>query len=214
MHPKTTIDYNAYDTYFIDLVGVIYDGVTFYPKALHAIEALQQKGKELVFVSNNPRPSSLSEKNLLRHGIKKPFKIVTSGDYTRHLIQTDYKNSKIFQFGAEKNKDLLYGLNCQVVDSVKKCDVVLLSYFIDEQDSKEDLNPLLDEIAASQKKVLCANPDIYALHGKTIRKCSGYFAALLKKRGAKVTYLGKPEKSFYEFVVNTAVKETFDLKKK
>ena len=50
--------------------------------------------------------------------------------------------------------------------------------------------------------MLCANPDVYALYGKTLRKTAGFFANRLLEFGlptAQLKILGKPSLDFYEY---------------
>ena len=50
--------FNAYDTFVIDLWGVIHNGLALNPKAIEAIDQLKNNSKKIVFLSNAPRPSS------------------------------------------------------------------------------------------------------------------------------------------------------------
>ena len=48
---------NNYDTFVIDLWGVIHNGINLNSKAMETIENLNNKSKKIVFLSNAPRPS-------------------------------------------------------------------------------------------------------------------------------------------------------------
>jgi len=50
--------FNIYDTFVIDLWGVVHDGVNLYEKAIEAIDELEKNSKKIVFLSNAPRPSA------------------------------------------------------------------------------------------------------------------------------------------------------------
>ena len=49
--------FNSYDTYIIDLWGVMHNGISLYAKAVEVIENLDKNSKKIVFLSNAPRPS-------------------------------------------------------------------------------------------------------------------------------------------------------------
>jgi len=49
--------YNSYDTFIIDLWGVIHNGILLNSKAFEAIDELSKNSKKIVFLSNAPRPS-------------------------------------------------------------------------------------------------------------------------------------------------------------
>ncbi len=192
-----------HDLFFVDLVGVMYDGVNPYEKSIQAVNRLIEGNKTVIFLSNNPRPSSLSIKKIKSMGVKDGYSVITSGDYTRHLLTTTYKDKKIFHLGAEKNSDILEGLNVKVVKSLEEADIVLLTLFIEQDESVEKYYPICDKIALSRKTVLCANPDKIALYGKTLRTCAGTFAQYIQQKGGTVLLIGKPEKGFYEHALDT-----------
>ena len=57
--------YENYDTYIIDLWGVIHNGVKLNSKAIKAVENLIQNKKKVIFLTNAPRPCK-EVKNFLR----------------------------------------------------------------------------------------------------------------------------------------------------
>ena len=60
--------YKNYDTFVIDLWGVIHNGMELNLKAIEAIEQLKNNSKKIVFLSNAPRPSSQVINFLLQLG--------------------------------------------------------------------------------------------------------------------------------------------------
>ncbi len=50
--------YKDYDTFVIDLWGVMHNGVKLNATAMNAIEQLSKHSKKIVFLSNAPRSSS------------------------------------------------------------------------------------------------------------------------------------------------------------
>ena len=69
-----------YVTYLIDIGGVICDGQNPLKNAVTVINDLIQQKKQIVFLSNNPRPSTYIEKQLKTFGIIDTYRIVTSGE--------------------------------------------------------------------------------------------------------------------------------------
>ena len=49
--------FHSYDTYVIDLWGVMHNGIALNPKAIEVVENLSESSKKIVFLSNAPRPS-------------------------------------------------------------------------------------------------------------------------------------------------------------
>ncbi len=47
-----------YDLFFIDLWGVVHNGIELYKESTHALEKLLETNKELVLLTNAPRPNN------------------------------------------------------------------------------------------------------------------------------------------------------------
>jgi HAD superfamily hydrolase (TIGR01459 family) len=193
---------DKYDFYIIDLVGVVYDGKSSFDLAIQAINNLIAAGKQIVFLSNNPRPSQLAFDKLIEMGVTLPFKIITSGDFTRDILVKEFKDKPILHIGKERNTDISSGLDLHFVDTLQDSVAVLLTLFLEENQDPADYDALMQQIANSQKPVLCANPDKHAIHGDTLRFCAGYFAARINEFGHHVRILGKPSKEIYEYVAS------------
>ena len=56
---------SKYDAFFIDLWGVIHNGINLYPGAINVLENLSKQRKRFVLISNAPRPSSDDIRGLL-----------------------------------------------------------------------------------------------------------------------------------------------------
>ena len=57
---------NKYDIFFIDLWGVIHNGIQLYSEAIEVLENLYKLNKKFILMSNAPRPSKDVEKFLLK----------------------------------------------------------------------------------------------------------------------------------------------------
>ena len=71
-----------YDTFFIDLWGVIHNGIELFPQAINVLKNLNKINKRFVLISNAPRPSKSVEKYLINLKMDKVFlkNIFTSGE--------------------------------------------------------------------------------------------------------------------------------------
>ena len=74
--------YENYDTYIIDLWGVIHNGVILHRKAIEAVENLIQKKKKVIFLTNAPRPCEDVKKFLRNLKINEELleNVVSSGE--------------------------------------------------------------------------------------------------------------------------------------
>ncbi|MDC0142890.1 TIGR01459 family HAD-type hydrolase, partial [Candidatus Pelagibacter sp.] len=48
---------NQYDLFFIDLWGVVHNGIELYDNSIYVLEELNRLKKELILLTNAPRPN-------------------------------------------------------------------------------------------------------------------------------------------------------------
>ena len=107
---------SKYDAFFIDLWGVIHNGIQLYPKAIDVLENLNKLNKRFVLISNAPRPSSSVEKYLINLKMDKVFikNVFTSGEAALQTLKKNVYGEKFYHLGPERDKDLIKGSNTLV----------------------------------------------------------------------------------------------------
>ncbi len=189
----------AYDSFIFDIWGVVYDGVKTYPNTIETLNLLlQRKDKEVVFLSNTPRPHDITFKNLAGMGIDlKLEQVLTSGDIARNYLQSLDQKTKFYHLGKERNQDILRDINNEIVDNIEDADLLLLTAFLDQGDDLNQYDNLLISAAKLGLKALCPNPDKEIMHGDHQRYCAGFFAQKFESFGGTVKYIGKPHQEVY-----------------
>jgi len=190
---------SKYDTFFIDLWGVIHNGVELYPEAIEVLEKLDKLNKKFVLISNAPRPSKSVEKYLISLKMNKVFtkKVFTSGEAALQTLKKKFYGSKFYHLGPERDKDLIKGLE-ENETNLDKCDFILCTgLFEDKKKTLEYYNNLLKKY--TKLKMLCTNPDLIVHRGTETEYCAGTLAAIFKKLGGNVIYFGKPYPEIYNF---------------
>ena len=93
--------YKDYDTYIIDLWGVIHNGVKLNPKAIETVQNLIQSKKKVVFLSNAPRPSKEVKKFLQKLKMKDRYlqNIMTSGEAAMLALQKESYGKFFYHLG-------------------------------------------------------------------------------------------------------------------
>ena len=96
--------YKNYDTFVIDLWGVIHNGVVLNSKAVEAVDQLKKNSKKVVFLSNAPRPSSKVINFLLKMNLDKKYlsSVITSGEAAMHAINQNKFGKTFFHLGPTK----------------------------------------------------------------------------------------------------------------
>ena len=97
-----------YTTFFIDLWGVIHNGIQLNLEAVQVLENLDKVKKRIVLMSNAPRPSSSVANFLVNLKLNSKFlkNIFTSGDAAIHSINNNTHGKTFFHLGPQRDKDL------------------------------------------------------------------------------------------------------------
>src|SRR6056300_195979 len=77
-----------YDLYYIDLWGVVHNGIKLHPEAIKVLNELEFKGKEYVLLTNAPRPSSAVKSFLKNFTILVQQEILI---YLKNLKKTNHR---------------------------------------------------------------------------------------------------------------------------
>ena len=156
---------NNYDTFVIDLWGVIHNGITLNPKAIETIENLNNKSKKIVFLSNAPRPSLKVTNFLSKMGMNKKFlsNVMTSGEAAMHAINQNKFGKTFFHLGPPRDASVFDKVK-ENRANIKQCDFILCTGLFD--DYNDDLNFYKDFLKNHiSKKLICTNPDLTVHRG-------------------------------------------------
>ena len=97
--------YENYDTFIVDLWGVIHNGIVLNPKAIEAIDHLKKNFKKIIFLSNAPRPSANVINFLMKMKMKKKYlsNVMTSGEAAMHQINNNKFGKTFFHLGPPRD---------------------------------------------------------------------------------------------------------------
>jgi len=194
---------DKFDVYFIDLWGVIHNGVQCYPEALKVLEKLKEQNKKIVLISNAPRPAAVVKVFLETIGLKSSCYdfLVTSGDITREYISLNSSKKNFYHLGPTRDIDLFKDLNVTLT-SKEECEEIICTGLVsDEEEKLQDYKTLLDFFLNKKIPLICANPDEVVARGEKIVFCAGALANQYKQEGGVVRYFGKPYSEIYSFAL-------------
>ena len=194
---------DKFDVYFIDLWGVIHNGVQCYPEALKVLEKLKEQNKKIVLISNAPRPAAVVKVFLETIGLKSSCYdfLVTSGDITREYISLNSSKKNFYHLGPTRDIDLFKDLNVTLT-SKEECEEIICTGLVsDEEEKLQDYKTLLDFFLNKKIPLICANPDEVVARGEKIVFCAGALANQYKQEGGMVRYFGKPYSEIYSFAL-------------
>ncbi len=195
-----------YQVLLCDIWGVLHNGIAAWPNAVDALTQARTTGLKVILVSNAPRPNGTVREQLARLGMPASAydDVVTSGDVTRNLFMTTYRDAKVSHIGPEKDKPLVAGLPVTFT-SDDEAEVCLCSGLIDDQtEEPEDYHGQLEALASRNIPLICANPDKVVEMGGRLIYCAGALADLYQELGGETIILGKPHAPIYQAALDVA----------
>ena len=197
---------DRYDVILSDVWGVLHNGVAAWPSAVEALTAFRAAGKEVILVSNAPRPNPPVRQQLAVLGVPSGAydDVVTSGDVTRALFDETYRNARLTHIGPDKDKPLVDGLSVAFTSDAE-AEVCLCSGLLDDAvETPDDYRGRLTVLAERGVPMVCANPDKVVELGDRLIYCAGALADLYEELGGTTIIVGKPHNPIYAAALKAA----------
>lgn len=203
---------SGYDGFVLDLWGVIHDGVRPYPGAPECLAALRAAGKRIVLLTNAPRRADPIRQQLRAMGIPDTLYdgVMSSGEASHVLLRDrpdDWSRAfgrRVFHMGPERDRNVLAGLDLEVLDTPEGATGVLNTGPDDHRNPTDPTVFDADLLACADAglPMICANPDLAVIRGGHRVLCAGTFAARYAGMGGTVRNLGKPDPLIYAPVLD------------
>ena len=187
-----------YDIFYIDLWGVVHNGITLHKNAIEALEKISKEKKKYVLLTNAPRPSKTVKSFLEKMGMDTEIreKVYSSGEAALSYLKKNYLNKKFFHIGPQRDFDLFLNFKKDKTDDINLSSYLLCTGLFD--DKNEDLNYYKELFKVHvNKKMICTNPDLIVDRGEKRELCAGSVALVFEKMGGQVVYFGKPFPEVY-----------------
>jgi len=192
---------NKYDTFFIDLWGVVHNGIHPYSGAIEVLENLNKLNKRFVLLSNAPRPSKNVKEFLIKIKMNKSLlkSIFTSGEAAIKSLERNVFGKNFYHLGPKRDSSLFESFE-KNKKNIKDADFILCTGLLDSHNNS--LNYYKDLLKKyTQLKMVCTNPDLVVHRGFEQEYCAGTLAEIFKEIGGKVIYFGKPYPEIYKFCI-------------
>jgi len=198
--------YCSYDTFVIDLWGVMHNGILLNDKAIEAADKLLKESKKIVFLSNAPRPSEKVREFLKKMKMEEKYlkNVVTSGEAAMCAINENRFGKLFYHLGPSRDESIFYKIKDNKT-KLENSDFILCTGLFDEHE--DDLNFYNNFLKNSiSKKLICTNPDLTVHRGEKEEYCAGSIAQVFESLGGSVVYFGKPYKEIYKMCFNNKEK--------
>ena len=196
-----------YDLFYIDLWGVIHNGINLHEQAIVVLKELLKNKKMFVLLTNAPRPNETVRNFLQKMGMDKELRehVFTSGEAALSYLKKTFISKKFYHIGPPRDFDLFNLFEKNKSEDIIDSEYLLCTGLFDDHD--KDLiyyKSLLEKHI--NKKMICTNPDLIVDRGEVRELCAGSVAMVFEKMGGEVVYFGKPYPEVYS--------QSFDNKNK
>ena len=125
-----------YQLFYIDLWGVIHNGIKLHDEAINALKQISKKNKDYVLLTNAPRPN-ISVKNFLEQmGLEKEIRehVFTSGEAALNYITKNFLDKTFFHIGPPRDFDLFKDFKKNKLAEIEKSEYILCTGLFDDHD--------------------------------------------------------------------------------
>ena len=201
-----------YDIFYIDLWGVIHDGINLHNKAIETLVEISKSKKNYVLLTNAPRPNSTVKIFLEKMGMEKEIreKIYSSGEAALNYLKKNHLRETFYHVGPPRDFDLFVDFENNKEKNINESSYFLCTGLFEDHD--EDLNyykKLFKEHL--KKKMICTNPDLIVDRGDKRELCAGSVALVFEKMGGEDIYFGKPFPEVYNQSMNNKNKKVLSI---
>ena len=131
---------NSFDLFYIDIWGVLHNGIKLNQDAVDVLYELDKLGKEYVLLTNAPRPNSDVVKFLEKLGLdsKKSSKVYTSGQGSLNYLGKEKKDLKFFHLGPERDFNLFKNFKSLKQLKDEDADYIIFTGLFDDNENLDD----------------------------------------------------------------------------
>ena len=201
-----------YDIFYIDLWGVVHNGITLHKNAIEALEELTKLRKKYVLLTNAPRPNKTVRLFLEKMGMNKEIRenVYSSGEAALNYLKKNLLDGKFYHLGPARDFDLFLDFKNNKTANIKESSYLLCTGLFEEQG--EDLNYYKELFKEHiNKKMICTNPDLIVDRGDKRELCAGSVALVFEKMGGEVIYFGKPFPEVYNQSIDNKEKKALSI---
>ena len=201
-----------YQLFYIDLWGVVHNGVNLHDEAINVLKQISNKNKDYILLTNAPRPNSSVKKFLEKMGMEKEMRdhVFTSGEAALNYLKKNFLNKSFFHVGPPRDFDLFKDFEENKLSDIKKSEYILCTGLFDDHDKELVFYKDLFE-KHLKKKMICTNPDLIVDRGGVRELCAGSVAMVFEKMGGEVVYFGKPYPEIYNQSIDNKNKKILSI---
>ena len=141
-----------YQLFYVDLWGVVHNGVSLHQEAIKALNEISKKKKNYILLTNAPRPNHAVKSFLEKLGMDKEIRehVFTSGEAALNYLKKNLSNKTFFHVGPPRDFDLFKDFKKNKLSEIEKSEYILCTGLFDDNDN--DLTFYKDVLEKHKKK--------------------------------------------------------------
>ena len=201
-----------YDIFYIDLWGVVHNGMVLHKKAIETLMEITKAKKNYVLLTNAPRPNKTVKTFLEKMSMDKEIraKVYTSGEAALTYLKINHLNEKFYHIGPPRDFDLFVDFDDSKTKNINDSTYLLCTGLFENYDEGLNHYKKLFENHVN-KKMICTNPDLIVDRGGKRELCAGSVALVFEKMGGEVIYFGKPFPEVYNQSIDNTNKKILSI---
>ena len=122
-----------YQLFYIDLWGVVHNGISLHKEAIKTIKEITKKNKDYVLLTNAPRPNSAVKSFLEKLGMEEEIRnhVFTSGEAALNYIKKNLLDRFFFHIGPTRDFDLIKSYKKMKLDNLENSEYILCTGLFD-----------------------------------------------------------------------------------
>ena len=114
---------DEYDLFFIDIWGVVHDGIKLHKEAIKTLDKIEEAKKNYVLLTNAPRPNATVKIFLNKMGMNKNIqeKVYTSGEAALNYLRKNLLKEIFYHIGPPRDFDLFSNFKKNQTNNINEC---------------------------------------------------------------------------------------------
>lgn len=193
-----------YSTILCDVWGVIHDGARLYPGVKARLERWRDEGREVIVITNAPRPADRVHRQLKGFGLTSDLWTAITSSGQAGIDALTHPRRAVGFCGSEYDFEDMAAHGVLFATAQQPHDEICMTGLDEHRSSVEEYEADLAAWRARDMLVHCLNPDRVVEHRGHLIVCAGALADRYEEIGGRVRWYGKPEAPIFDHALELA----------
>ena len=193
-----------YTTVLCDVWGVIHDGARLFPGVAARFERWHDEGRQVVILTNAPRPADRVERELRAFGLNPAHWTAITSSGQAGIEALTHPRRPVGFAGTRDDYEDLEAHGVTFAAAQEPHDEIALTGLDEYRGSVDEYRADLQAWRERDMLLHCLNPDRIVVHRGQRLVCAGALADAYEEKGGRVVWYGKPNAPIFEHAIKLA----------